>query len=61
MPEGKGRGGWDSETRGWGGLGRGVELPQRLTVQGDHQVVQQQQHQEALGAPRHLRGRQLAA
>lgn len=38
-----------------------MELPQRLTVQGDHQVVQQQQHQEALGAPRHLRGRQLAA
>lgn len=61
MPASKGPGGWDSETGGWGGPGRGVELPQRLTVQGDHQVVKQQQEQEALGAPRHLRGSQLAA
>lgn len=34
MPAGEGPGGWYSQTGGWKGL-----LPQRLTVQGDDQVV----------------------
>lgn len=34
----------------------GWRYPQQLTVQGDHQVAQQQQEEAVAAPPRHLRG-----